>query len=137
MYSEDQVVLNLLSTWVTSTSTVANATIDMGPYLNVLRREVAMVYFAGLGSTLQETASFRLEEADSTATANSTAVTFTGIVGSSVTTTSTSSQANQNMTTVQPLTLTKRYLRAAAVGSASTASIPVSIAVVLIRRGAM
>lgn len=137
MYSEDQITLNLLSTFISSTSTVANATVDLGPYFNVNRREVAMVYTYGVISTSSETITFRLEGADSTATANSTAVTFTGVTNSTVTMAALgASLVGLNMTTVQPLTLTQRYLRAAVVGSASTANVYVSIAVVLIRRNA-
>jgi len=138
MYSEDQLILNLLSTTVSSTSTVANATVDMGPYFNVNRREIAMVYAIQITSTSSETVTITLQGSDSTATANSTAITFTDVTGSSVTSTALgASLVSYPMTTVQPLTLTQRYLRAKAVGSASTAVLPISVGVVLIRRNAM
>ena len=138
MYSEDQVVLNLLATTVVSTSTVANATVDMGPYFNVLRREIAMIYTLQVTSTSSETVTITLQGSDSTATANSTAITFTDITGSSVVSTALgASLTSVGLTTVQPLTLTQRYLRAKAVGSASTANLPIAVGVVLIRRNAL
>jgi hypothetical protein len=135
MYSEDQILLNLLSTTVNSTSTVANATIDMLPYFNVQRREVGMVYTLQIASTASETVTITLQGADATASANSTNITFTDVAGSSVISTALgASLVSVGLTTVQPLTLTQRYLRVKAVGSASTAAIPIAVGIVLIRR---
>lgn len=141
MYSEDQLTLNLYSTFIASTATTnASATVDLGPYFNVNRREVAMLYWYGTASTSSETIYFCLQGADNSATAASTAVTFTDVIGSSVTGVALGSSqvgVSSGMTTVQPLTLTQRYLRVKAYGSASTALIPMTVAVVLIRRNAL
>ena len=136
---ESNQLLNLLSTSIAASSaTVANATVDMSPYFNVLRREVAMVYTIALSSTLSETFHIVLQGSDSTAAANSTSTTlFTDIAGSSVTSTLASSLTNYNLTVVQPLMLKQRYLRAAVAGSASTAAGFVSVAILLTRRNAM
>jgi hypothetical protein len=99
-----------------------------------------MLYWYGTASTSSETIYFCLQGADNSATAASTAVTFTDVIGSSVTGVALGSSqvgVSSGMTTVQPLTLTQRYLRVKAYGSASTALIPMTVAVVLIRRNAL
>lgn len=129
----------LFSTAVTSTSTVGNATVDLGPYFNVMRRECIFVYSYTNHSTAlvaDQLITGKLQGSDSTAAANSTSTTaFTDISGSTFTSTGSTSVVGSGLlyAYVQP---TQRYIRFVCCGAGTLPIIGVTAGLIVTERAA-
>jgi len=136
MYTGAIAVVPLNQAVINSTSTVSNASVDLGPYFNVMRREAILVYTYTNTSTAlvaDQVVSGRLEGSDTSSTANSTTVTMTTVTGSTFTSTG-STLANLPGILTANVQLTQRYVRFAVVGAGTLPIVPTSAALVLFKR---
>ena len=137
MNTETFLPLNMLSTRVATTSTLASISVDLGPYFDVGRREVTMVYSWSNASTSVSTlqsVTFWLEESDTnSSTANAASVSTDAVVGSTYLTPSTQVAISGAMI-FQRVMLSKRYVRVLAVGSSSGQKTGIAAGVLIRKR---
>lgn len=114
--------INLWSTFLSTASTIGCATVDLGPYFNVGRREAIFAFnwcFTSASTAGTEVMDIHLEESSSTVAANAATVTAAIVAGSTYTSTASTSAISAGVQYAY-VTLTKRYVRVVANTTTST-----------------
>jgi hypothetical protein len=110
---------NILSS---ATSTVSLASVDLGPYFNVGKREVKFVVALTSLSTLTTYANVTILEGTAASTASSTSSLFTTVLGADGSSATWTSTADTNALFEWHGVVTKRYLTVRYNGTTSTGS---------------